>query len=214
MKKIKKQKAKVNPNPRKLSDEVYQGVLTVHQPLLARVISKYKEEKDNRNLSTIVVFGDYSLPLAVEFAQWCYDTTYVAQDKQDFVQASRDARRFGIEFHKITQEEIPGGKTVIVFIEKIEKMKRPGEIRSFLNSLTGMAEEVIFSVKSRRKWDKLLEQFDYTVEQYPANKRRVLISLKKKALLPAGKSQDQQLGDEPVVVPQEQLAQSFPQASF
>lgn len=180
-------------NPRKLKELIQEGVLTVHQPLLARVISKYKEEKDNKNLTSVVVFGDYSLPLAIELSQWRYDTTYVAKDKQESNYAVREGFKYGLDLFSVSKSKILPKSTLVVFLDALEGVRKKKDVQSYLQKLLKKCDEVIFSVKTTRKWESYLKSFDYTIELYP-NKKRVLISLKVVKLVEASSSQDPQLG--------------------
>jgi hypothetical protein len=175
---------KLKQNARKpLNDDIYHAVLQVHQPLIAYVVTHYKEEIYNQNRASITVFGDYTLPLAIEFTQWRYDVTFVARKQVEFEEIPEITKRFGAKiktalwFNYLTNAP---RATVIVFVDVFDTMPSSRSVISWTKILLRRCREIVCSQKIGKDWKGLLEPyFEYKEEPYPKG-GRILISLREK----------------------------------
>jgi len=179
----------LNLNKKQVFDDaLYNSVMQLHYPLYQYIVTNYRNEIWDGNLASIAVFGDYSLPLAIELSQFRYPVTYIAKDLPELEAAKKSNEKMGGHlihdaFWFDYTQNIPRVH-IALFVDVLENMVSDNRIYTYIDLLLRRCGEIVCSVKSTLNWRSILEPFyDINIMPYP-NKERLVLRIREKASHP------------------------------
>lgn len=163
-------------------DSLYKAAMQIHFPLYQYILTHFDNEEWDTNLSSVVVFGDYSLPLAIELSQFRYPVTYLAKTEKDMKDVIRNNERHA--GHLIEQafwfdytKNVPRAHCIVA-VDVLDSMHQLNEIKRYVGMLLRRGSVVLCAVKNNRDWyQELSPYFDVEVKPY-SSEERVLLVLK------------------------------------
>lgn len=158
-----------------MSDEDFHYILGYHKPAWVHILDRLPHESKH----PIVVFGKYSIPVAIELSQWGYPVSYLVKDWDE---EKHIARTLDVHFGqlKIIQQDylknIPRCKAVFI-TDLLEYFTNIEELHIFMDMLLSRAKIVFISTTSLKNWRAILgDCYDVKMKKYRSN---FLLTIKK-----------------------------------
>lgn len=137
-----------------IADDTYHGIVGYHNPMWRYMINRH----DGKVLPPINVIGYTAIPLAIEFAQWGFPTTYICETLEGVKKAKKDCEihsgNFKNLFYADFIKDCPNAKLTL-FINIIDRLPID-DTYNFLDMLLRRSREIICAVKNDRDWRNLL----------------------------------------------------------
>ena len=158
------------------TDENYQGVVGYHNPLWRYIINHHPTD----DLPPICVVGNTAIPLAIEFSQFGFPTTFVTDNEDGVKKAKNDCEIHSGKFKNFYYADYiktsPSSK-IIIFVNVLDQLKGD-EVFDFLDMLLRRCREVVCAVRNDRNWREVLSgNYNINMSQY-SDGSFVLLSIK------------------------------------
>lgn len=151
-----------------LKDEEYEAYNLLTKPLLAHIVSRFKNdthdsmdemEKFLRNYEGEFLFlGDTTIPLAIEVSQWGYETLLMLQEKVENLDRTLDRQGAIIKEVIIDDlDDVPEARC-IVHMNLLDKVSDDA-IRYWFPRILRRCDVMIFGVDNTRDWKTYLAEY-------------------------------------------------------
>jgi len=142
---------KVGYSSGQLDDLAYYANVAFHDPIWRYIVNHYPKEIYDENVSSIVILGYSSIPVAIELSQWSYPITFLTDSYDEMMKAKRDCEiqaGFLKELYYFPYRKNMPKATIIVAIGLLDTLKTY-EVSKWVNLMVKRGREILLVVNKR-----------------------------------------------------------------
>lgn len=160
-----------------MSDEDYNYILGYHKPAWVRILDRLPKESK----SPLVVFGKFSLPIAIELSQWDYPVMYLTNNWDETKTVMRTSEIQDGEYLRIIEQDylknVPHCRAIVI-TDLFEYFTNHEEMNEYIKMLFSRSRIVFVLTTKLINWRDVIDScYDVSVMKYRKN---YLLTIEKK----------------------------------